>query len=116
MGVAMKLNQLFTSVASASKKTPPTKAAEPSGSSLTKSTTTHKSGKFFEDIEAKLKQDGPAMVAKVNAIVGFDVTCSDSRKISYAVDMKTKPGSVFVNDGCKDFYSFKVIFKDCNKL
>lgn len=71
-----------------------------SGHSLMETTSSHKSGKFFEDIEAKLKQDGQKMIAKVNAIVGFDVTCSGNKKISYVVDMKTMPGSVYVNDGC----------------
>lgn len=96
MGIAMKLNQVFASVASAKK---PATVEKPTAeqSTLTKTTTTHKSGKLFEDIEAKLKQD-PSLVTKVNAVIGFEVAC-DKKTISYVVDLKNKPGSVFINDG-----------------
>lgn len=108
MGIAMKLNQVFASVAAAKKTSSPKPAASTTstpvktssnGSSLTSTTTTHKSGKMFEDIDAKIKQDGANMCAKVNAVIGFKVACSDNRTISYIVDLKNKPGSVSVNDG-----------------
>lgn len=106
MSIAMKLNQVFTSVAG---KKPATKAVEPStpapaetkpvASSLTSSTTKHKSGLFFEEVEAKLKQDGASLVSKVNAVIGFHVNCAGNTTISYAIDLKNGSGSVFVNDG-----------------
>lgn len=105
MGIAMKLNQVFASVKNAKKTVSDTPAKPTSTSSstnnsgLTATTTTHKSGKMFEDIEAKIKQDGPALCTKVNAVIGFQVACSDNRTISYYVDLKNKPGSVGVNDG-----------------
>jgi len=106
MSIAMKLNQVFTSVAGKPKTaTVETKQAtstqQPNAkSSLTSTTLKHKSGKFFEDIEAKLKQEGAAMVSKVQAIIGFQVNCAGNQTISYVVDLKNGSGSVFVNDGC----------------
>jgi len=78
-----------------------TKPAEtkPLASSLASSTTKHKSGKFFEEVEAKLKQDGAGLVSKVNAIIGFQVNCAGNQVITYAIDLKNGSGSVFVNDG-----------------
>jgi len=105
MSIAMKLNQVFTSVAGKPKPaTVETKQAtstqQPNAkSSLTSTTLKHKSGKFFEDIEAKLKQEGAAMVSKVQAIIGFQVNCAGNQIISYVVDLKNGSGSVFVNDG-----------------
>lgn len=98
MGIAMKLNQVFSSIASTKKPTPAAKPATAT-SGLTAITTTHKSGKFFEDIDAKIKQDGNAMCAKVNAIIGFQIECADKKFLSYFVDLKNKPGSVGVNNG-----------------
>lgn len=70
-----------------------------SGSSDLKSTTTqHKSGKFFEDIEAMLKKDS-TMVSKINAIIEFNIGLGDNKAISYLVDVKNAPGSVTVNPG-----------------
>lgn len=112
MSIAMKLNQVFSSIAGkmkskpAAKATPAPKAAEPkpaattsSSSSLTSTTTKHKSGKFFEDVEAKLKAEGASLVSKVNAVIGFDIGCANNQTISYVIDLKTAPGSVKVNDG-----------------
>ena len=105
MSIAMKLNQVFASVAA--KKSSPAPAPKPvetkaaaSSSNLSLATTKHKSGKFFEDIEAKLKQD-PSMVTKVNAIIGFQVACDNDKTMSYIIDLKNSPGSVFVNNGSK---------------
>jgi hypothetical protein len=112
MSVAMKLNQVFSSVASSSKaKTAPASAsssrAEESAktdvkattsSSLVSTTTKHKSGQLFEDIEAKLKQEGATLISRINSIIGFDVKCSENQTISYIVDLKNSPGSVYVND------------------
>jgi len=105
MSIAMKLNQVFTSVAGNKTSIPvkpiETKPAEtkPLASSLASSTTKHKSGKFFEEVEAKLKQDGAGLVSKVNAIIGFQVNCAGNQVITYAIDLKNGSGSVFVNDG-----------------
>ena len=105
----MKLNQVFSSVINNKKKasvsdigvSASTQAIPGSGSALTQSTTKHKSGKFFEDFEAKLKQEGPSFVSKVNAIIGFQVACPNNEKICYVFDLKNSPGSVFVNTGSK---------------
>lgn len=96
MGIAMKLNQVFASVSATKKTAAPSKNEK---SALTKTTTTHKSGKMFEDIEAKVKTEGPAMCSKINAIIGFQVACDNDKKITYFVDLKNKPGKVGVNDG-----------------
>lgn len=101
----MKLNQVFTSIAAGKKlqAAPKTASTKPmvnsTASTLAATTTTHKSGKFFEDIEAKLKQEGPAMCTKVNAVIGFQIACEGDKTISYYVDLKNKPGKVGVNDG-----------------
>ena len=109
MSIAMKLNQVFSSIAGKMKSkpaaaTPAPKAAEPkpaaaTSSSLTSTTTKHKSGKFFEDVEAKLKAEGASLVSKVNAVIGFDIGCANNQTISYVIDLKNAPGSVKVNDG-----------------
>jgi len=98
MSIAMKLNQVFSSLAKSQKKVEPTKAITKTESALTSTTTMHKSGKFFEDIEAKLKQE-PSIVSKVNSIIGFQVACDNGQVISYIVDLKNAPGSVRVCDG-----------------
>jgi hypothetical protein len=112
MGIAMKLNQVFSSVASAKGKTPSTssstattttttKTTSTSKGSLTSTTTTHKSGKFFEDVQAKLSQDGASLVSKVKAVIGFDITCPNNQTISYLIDLQNGSGAVKVNDGSK---------------
>lgn len=109
MGIAMKLNQVFASVTS-SKPKAETSAAKPTpvatpvvvtaGSKLTESTTKHKSGKFFEDVEAKLKEDGAALVTKVKAVIEFKIAaCPENQTLSYIINLKNAPGSVFLNDG-----------------
>jgi hypothetical protein len=113
MSVAMKLNQVFSSVASSKAKAAPASSASSSktedtntkstaktttSSSLLSTTTKHKSGKLFEDIEAKLKQDGATLSSKISSIIGFDVKCGENQTISYIVDLKNSPGSVYVND------------------
>lgn len=106
MSIAMKLNQVFASVAGKSKPAVAKPASAPaqteqsltSSSPLTNTTTKHKSGKFFEDVQAKLKLEGTALVSKVNAVIGFQVNCS-GQVISYVIDLKNGTGSVFVNDG-----------------
>lgn len=110
MSIAMKLNQVFASVALKSKPAvkPPTAtssdATTPSPksgvvSTLASTTSKHKSGVFFDEVESKIKQEGAALVAKVGSIIGFEITCPDNQKISYAIDLKNAPGSVSVNDG-----------------
>lgn len=121
MSVAMKLNQIFSSViskkkssATAASTTTTTSSApvqstqsQSTGSSaLTQTTTKHKSGKFFEDVEAKLKTEGAAFVAKVNAVIGFQIT-SGSDSYSYIIDLKKSPGSVFVNNNSKHNYELR---------
>ena len=110
MSIAMKLNQVFSSV-KATKEKPSEEAQKPkevatASKALTDTTGKHKSGKFFEDIESKLKSDGAALVTKVNAIVEFKVDCENNQCISYIVDLKNAPGRVFVNDG--GFASFLI--------
>jgi len=79
-------------------------ASTDSGSSDLKATTTqHKSGKFFEDIEARLKQD-QTLVSKINAIIEFSIGLGDNKTISYIVDVKNAPGSVKVNSGGSYFF------------
>jgi len=110
MSIAMKLNQVFASVAKAKSatspvpvpetpKTPEPKKTTTAQSSLSSTTAKHKSGKFFEEIEAKIKVDGASLVKKVNAVIGFQVECGNEKAISYVVDLKSASGSVFVNDG-----------------
>ena len=118
MGIAMKLNQVFSSVAAAKGKTaatsstpaPSTTTTTTSKSadqgSLTSTTTKHKSGKFFEDVQAKLTQDGASLVSKVKAIIGFDITCPNNQTISYVIDLQNGSGAVKVNDGSKALVFF----------
>lgn len=75
-----------------------TGATPSSSSSLTATTSQHKSGKFFEDIESRLQQD-KTLVSKLNAIIDFTVGLGDNKSISYIVDVKNAPGSVKVNPG-----------------
>ncbi len=102
MSVAMKLNQVFTSV-SASTTTNSTieskKSSTTTANGLSSSTSTHKSGKFFEDVQTKLSQEGASFVSKVNADIGFEVSTPNGRTVSYVVDLKVAPGSVYINDG-----------------
>jgi hypothetical protein len=122
MSVAMKLNQVFSSVINDKKKSPSASApAKPAAAAsaapapgLTQTTTRHKSGKFFEDVAAKLSTDGAAFVSKVNATIGFQVACANNEAVSYVLDLKNGPGSVFVNTGSQffiilDFKSIKIV-------
>jgi sterol carrier protein 2 len=74
-------------------------------SDLSTTTSLHKSGKFFDQIQSGLKEEGPGMVKKVNAIIGFQVACANNQTISYVIDLKNGSGSVFVNNAGnnKDF-------------
>lgn len=65
---------------------------------LKTTTTQHKSGKFFQDIDARLKQDS-TLISKINAIIEFNIGHGDNKVISYIVDVKNAPGSVTVNQG-----------------
>ena len=58
----------------------------------------HKSKKFFNDIEAKLKEDA-SLVTKVKSIVGFTIGLPNNQTLSYVIDMKNAPGSIKLNDG-----------------
>lgn len=79
--------------------TPAASSASSSGG-ISSSTKTHKSGAVFEEIEAKIKQDGKQLAGKVNAIIGFQVDCADNRSITYIVDLKNASNPrVFVSDG-----------------
>lgn len=92
-------------------KSSPAAASEKSASSssdLSLTTTQHKSGKFFEDIELRLKQD-KSLVSKLNAIIEFNIGVANNKTISYIVDVKNPPGSVKVNtDGksCRNLFKF----------
>jgi len=114
MSIAMKLNQVFASIAGKSKpttKTATTTAATtavptsaPSNGAFSKlaaTTSKHKSGVFFEEIESKIKQEGASLVSKVGAVIGFEIACANNQTISYVVDLKNAPGSVSINDGSK---------------
>ena len=112
MSIAMRLNQVFASIAgkkkpaAAAAPTTAVKTATPSttvasASKIASTTTKHKSGVFFDEIDSKIKQEGAALVSKVGAVIGFDITCPNNQTISYVIDLKTAPGSVFVNDGSK---------------
>lgn len=68
---------------------------------LSSTTSQHKSGKFFDEMSAKLKEEGAGYVSKVKAIIGFDITLPNNSKISYIVDLKNGSGSVSVSDGSK---------------
>jgi sterol carrier protein 2 len=73
-----------------------------SNSSLSSTTSQHKSGKFFDEMNAKLKEEGAGYVSKVKAIIGFDITLPNNGKISYIVDLKNGSGLVSVSDGSKN--------------
>lgn len=105
MSVAMKLNQVFSSVAKKAETKPQGQAqsstsTSASSSGLKASTSKHKSGQFFDEIEAKLKQEGASFVSKVNAIIEFKISdCPNNETISYILNLKNAPGSVSLNDG-----------------
>lgn len=89
--------------AAASSTPAPSASTNPSsGSSSFKATTSqHKSGVFFDEVESRIKEEGAAFVDKVKATIGFNINCAGNKTFSYVLDLKTKPGSVFVNDGSK---------------
>jgi hypothetical protein len=104
MSVAMKLNQLFTALlkTQSSASTGETKqSSQGPASGLTSATTKLKSGKFFEELESKLKQDGSSFVSKINAIIEFIITQAGGASTSFIVDVKNAPGSVAVSNGSK---------------
>jgi sterol carrier protein 2 len=75
-----------------------------SGSSSLKSATSqHKSGSFFDEIESRIKTEGASFIEKINATIGFSVACAGGKTVAYVLDLKNKPGSVFVNDGSMCF-------------
>ncbi len=78
-------------------------------SSLKSTTSQHKSGRFFDEIEAKLKEDS-SLVGKVKAVVGFTVALDNGKEIAYVVDLEKAPGRVFVNDGSKQILRFFIHF------
>ena len=71
----------------------------------------HKSKKFFNDIEAKLKEDA-SLVTKVKSIVGFTIGLPNNQSLSYVIDLKNAPGSVKLNDGSN---KAKLFFDKNNK-
>jgi sterol carrier protein 2 len=79
-----------------------TQTSTSGNASLSSTTSQHKSGKFFDEMSAKLKDEGASYVAKVKAIIGFDITLPNNSKISYIVDLKNGSGSVSVSDGSKN--------------
>ncbi len=87
----------FSENAPVQKKTEGTKNSQAS-MSLQEVTSQHKSGRFFDEIQAKLKEDS-SLVGKVKAVVGFTVALDNGKEIAYVVDLEKAPGSVFVNDG-----------------
>ena len=110
MSIAMKLNQVFASITKSKSavkpnSTVPATSVSNTGtgavSKLATTTTKHKSGVFFDEIESKIKLEGPSLVQKVGAIIGFEISCPNNQTISYVVDLKTAAGSVLVNDGSK---------------
>ena len=60
-----------------------------------------KSGQFFDEFLLKLKEDGPSMINKIKAIIGFDIKKNSNEIVSYICDLKNLPGSVLLNDGSK---------------
>ena len=72
-----------------------------SSSALKAATSQHKSGAFFDEIEAKVREEGAQFVDKIKATIGFLVNSSDGKTFSYVIDLKNAPGSIFVNDGSK---------------
>jgi sterol carrier protein 2 len=87
--------------ASSSNASSSSSSSSSTSSSLKATSVQHKSGAFFEEIEARIKGEGAAFVDKVNATIGFSIACAGGKTVSYVLDLKTKPGSVFVNDGSK---------------
>lgn len=67
----------------------PTKAA--AGAEL-------KSAKFFQDISERLEKEGKTLVAKINAVIGFQVTTENNQSFTYIVDVKNGNGSVKLDD------------------
>lgn len=57
-----------------------------------------KSLAFFEQIEAKLNEEGKDMVNKIGSVIGFNVAVAD-KTVSYVIDLKNGNGSVKINDG-----------------
>jgi hypothetical protein len=49
------------------------------------------------------------MVKKINAVIGFQVTCANNQTISYVIDMKNASGSVYVNDGSNYYFLYLFI-------
>jgi sterol carrier protein 2 len=102
MSVAMRLNQIFAQVVGKGKPLakPAAAAAVPtaavSASKIATSTTKHKSGVFFEEVESKLNKEGAALVKQVGAIIGFEIACANNEKMSYVIDLKNGSGAVSV--------------------
>jgi sterol carrier protein 2 len=80
---------------------PVASAATAGGADLKTATAKLKSGKFFEELEAKLKQDGSSFVSKINAVIEVSRTQAGGTSSSFIVDVKNAPGSVTVNSGSK---------------
>ena len=128
MSVAMKLNQVFSTLSASRKQNTTTETAtkatitsvtqtqaptqNSTSSSLKTLTTTHKSGVFFEEVETKIQKEGATMVSKVNAIIGFNVDCGNGRVVSYIVDLKNAPGSVYPSNG-SIFFNIHIISDFC---
>ena len=60
----------------------------------------HKSTKFFQDIEERLKGDGKTMAAKINSTIGFEVICDNNQKVNYTLDTKNGNAALHINDSC----------------
>ena len=95
-----------TNLATTTTTTTAAAAAAPTNKGLSASTSLHKSGKFFDEVNAKLKEDGASMVKKINAVIGFQVACANNQTISYVIDMKNASGCVYVNDGSNMYFHF----------
>ena len=72
-----------------------------SSSDLKAVTSQLKSGKFFDDFMLKLKEDGPTLINKIKAVIGFDIRKNSNDVVSYICDLKNPPGSVMLNDKSK---------------
>jgi len=103
MGFPNSSNQTKSSVEAKSASSP--------ASDLKTVTSQLKSGQFFDEFMLKLKEDGPALINKVKAVIGFEIKKNSNEIISYICDLKNAPGSVFLNDGSKfrDFLEFTLI-------
>ena len=77
----------------------PTTTTASVSSDLKTVTSQLKSGKFFDEFMLKLKEEGPSMISKVQAVIGFDIKTSTNQTVSYVCDLKNAPGSVSLNDG-----------------